>query len=124
VKRDRLRAARLATAKARLASKRTGEKVLEASAAVNVHRDASGHYYVCAKCETPLGTLAENFKVHALLETLPASAASPLIGDPFRYIDAPVTMRRFCCPGCGRLLEVEIVAGEAPLLHDMKLELG
>jgi acetone carboxylase gamma subunit len=62
--------------------------------------------------------------VHALLETPPAAAASPLIGDPLRYIDAPVTMRRFCCPGCARLLEVEIVAGEAPLLHDMKLELG
>ena len=124
VKRDRLRAARLATAKARPASKRAGEKVLEASVAVHVHRDASGHYYVCAQCATPLGALAENFKVHALLETLPATAASPLIGDPSRYIDAPVSMRRFCCPGCGHLLEVEIVAGDPPLLHDIKLKLG
>ena len=114
----------MATTKARPPSKRAGGKVLEASVSVHVHRDASGDYYVCAQCATPLGTLAENFKVHALLETLPAAVASPLIGDPSRYVDAPVTMRRFCCPGCGRLLDVEIVAGDPPLLHDMNLNLG
>ena len=69
----------------------------------------------------PLGPAGENYKLHCHRVDRPIQAASPLIGDPQRFIDDRVEFRQFCCPACGRLIENEVSRAQDPLLHDIDL---
>jgi N-methylhydantoinase B len=78
-------------------------------------------WLACSRCGQPLGSAGENYKLHCHRIDRPIQAASPLIGDPQRFIDDRVEFRQFCCPACGGLIENEVCRAQDPLLHDIDL---
>jgi len=76
-------------------------------------------HHACAKCDADLGPASENYKEHCLREDNDVSHATPLAGDPKRYIDDVPVFRQFFCPGCGALIENEIAVASDPVLRDI-----
>jgi N-methylhydantoinase B len=77
----------------------------------------------CAKCNADLGSARENYKDHCLRENHPVSDATPLAGDPARFINEIPEFRQFFCPGCGALIENEIAVSTDPVLRDIEITL-
>ncbi len=78
----------------------------------------------CAKCHTRISGAHENYKLHCVSETLPVTATNPHVLDPKTYIDDTVVFQTYACPGCGLLLQTEIMReGEQPL-WDLQLAEG
>ena len=86
-----------------------------------MRRDGAAQHHCCAKCDSDLGPVADNYKDHCLREDNPIQASSPLVGDPHRYIDAEPVFRQFFCPGCGSLIENEIAVRTDPVLRDIEV---
>jgi N-methylhydantoinase B len=83
---------------------------------------AGAGWLACSRCGQPLGPVGENYKLHCRRLDRPIQAASPLIGDPQRFIDDAIQFRQFCCPACGRLVENEVSRAQDPLVHDIALD--
>jgi acetone carboxylase gamma subunit len=66
--------------------------------------------------------VGENYKLHCVREDRGVEHATPLAGDPARFIDARPEFRQFFCPGCGSLIENEIALAGEPVLHDIELK--
>jgi acetone carboxylase gamma subunit len=73
----------------------------------------------CTHCGHVFCPIGENYKRHALVAEGPPSRAGPQV-DPLKRSKKYV-FRQFCCPGCYRLLESEIVLREAPILWDIQI---
>jgi N-methylhydantoinase B len=76
---------------------------------------------VCRNCEETICDADENYKLHALCDRKPLTEAGPLVNDPSEYVDEEVEFRQFYCPGCGTLLENEVVLAELEPVHDKEL---
>lgn len=76
---------------------------------------------VCRECDTSICEQGENYKRHALARTKPLEEAGPLINDPAEYVDDELEFRQFICPGCGTLLENEVILAELDPIHDKEL---
>jgi hypothetical protein len=83
--------------------------------------DGGTPHHCCAKCDSDLGPAGDNYKDHCLREDNPIQAASPLVGDPHRFIDDEPVFRQFFCPGCGSLIENEIAVKTDPVLRDIEV---
>jgi N-methylhydantoinase B len=119
-RRQKLKEDRLSRFSNRKPVKRDGTKVLELNPYIEMRRDKAGLFHACSGCGAALGPAGENWKAHALLDEQPVQVSNPLIGDPKRYIDAPVRFRRYLCAGCGAQLDTEIAVGDdAPLADTM-----
>lgn len=71
----------------------------------------------CIACDQLIGPADEPMKPWLMQETLPAYAISPAQQDPEELVDGPFEFRRWCCPGCGHLIDAEIArADDAPLV--------
>jgi acetone carboxylase gamma subunit len=81
--------------------------------------EGSAAMTVCA-CGHEISPASENYKEHALLREGPVQAAGPLV-DPHRIGQDRFVCREFFCPGCVRLLDVEIAQRDEPLLWDAQL---
>jgi N-methylhydantoinase B len=79
-------------------------------------------WLACSRCGQPLGPARENYKLHCRRLDRPIQAASPLIGEPGRFIDDAIQFRQFCCHACGRLIENEVSRAQDPVLQDIELE--
>jgi N-methylhydantoinase B len=86
-----------------------------------VRLDGADCHHCCAKCDSDLGPVADNYKDHCLRQDNPIEASSPLVGDPRRYIDDEPVFRQFFCPGCGSLIENEIAVRTDPVLRDIEV---
>ena len=98
-----------------------GEFLLSISENIAVRRDQGGCHHCCASCNAMLGPMEHNYKNHCLVEEVPITHATPLAGDPHRYIDDTPVFRQFYCPGCGRRLDNEVTIKGTPFLHDIAL---
>ncbi len=78
-------------------------------------------HHGCAKCDADLGPMSDNYKEHCIREDNPVSHATPLSGDPHRYIDAEPVFRQFFCAGCGALIENEVALATEPVLRDIEI---
>jgi N-methylhydantoinase B len=87
-----------------------------------VRMEGDGPHHACAKCDGDLGSTRANYKDHCVREDNPVSHATPLAGDPSRYIDATPEFRQFFCPSCGTLIENEIALSTEPVLHDIEVD--
>jgi N-methylhydantoinase B len=117
--RKRLRAERLARARAFPATRKLDGKVnLLATASLAVR----GGHWSCAKCAADLGPLVENYKARCARSDLPIQASNPIVGDPRRFIEPTPQFRQFCCPSCGTLIENEIAIAEDAPLADVELK--
>jgi acetone carboxylase gamma subunit len=74
-------------------------------------------------CGHVLAPAAENYKEHALLRERPVQAAGPWV-DPNDTGGGRFVCREFFCPGCVRLLDVEIAQRGEPIVWDVRLNVG
>jgi N-methylhydantoinase B len=98
-----------------------GRRKFLATAMLAVNATSEGPRHACAKCETDLGSVRENFKEHCARDDRPIQTSNPIVGDPARYIDDLPQFRQFYCPGCGALIENEVAIASEPLLRDVEL---
>lgn len=90
---------------------------LDLHLAVDDDRDAT----VCRNCGEAICAADENYKLHALCDRKPLQEAGPLVNDPSDYVDEEVEFRQFYCPGCGTLLENELIMADLEPVHDKQL---
>ena len=76
----------------------------------------------CSDCNEVICPAGENYKLHALCDVRPLQEAGPLVNDPAEYVDDDLEFRQFFCPGCGTLLENEVVLAELEPIHDKELK--
>lgn len=76
---------------------------------------------VCRRCGEEICDADGNYKLHALCERKPVTEAGPLVNDPEEYVDEEMEFRQYYCPGCGTLLENEVVLAELEPVHDKQL---
>jgi N-methylhydantoinase B len=103
------------------AAKATGDIVMEATENLRVRRNGAAPVFCCSKCDTGLGETTGNYKDGCYCDEISVDEATPLAGDPSRYIDATPVFRRFFCPGCGALIEAEIAIDSDSPLADIAL---
>jgi N-methylhydantoinase B len=120
MKRERIRSERL-NRLGKKVERRNGKRVLDVSELLALACDQDGEYWMCRECDSTLGSVSENYKSGCNQEKQPISAANPLIGDPFQFIDENVEFRKFSCPGCGALIETEVAVSSDPILMDIHL---
>ena len=80
----------------------------------------------CRRCQHTLGPVAENYKKGCLISQRdPKEIWEPLIDGVlnFSYDATWSRIVEFYCPGCGALLEVEMLPPGHPLTHDIELDL-
>jgi N-methylhydantoinase B len=99
-----------------------GEPLFQATAAIMIKQGEGGAQHCCARCDAELGPITHNYKQQCVLAEQPISHATPLAGDPHRFIDATPVFRQFFCPGCGLLIENEVAIAGSPLLRDIRLD--
>ena len=90
---------------------------LDRHLAVDDERDA----IVCRGCGEEICGSDENYKLHALVDRKPMTEAGPLVNDPQDYVDDEMEFRQFYCPGCGTLLENEVILADLEPVHDKQL---
>jgi N-methylhydantoinase B len=86
-----------------------------------IRLDGRTPHHCCARCDADLGPASDNYKDHCLREDNSVTHATPLAGDPHRYIDAEPVFRQFFCPGCGGLIENEMALASDPVLRDIAI---
>lgn len=75
----------------------------------------------CRGCGERICESERNYKKHVLCKTMPMEEAGPLMNDPSEYVDDEMEFREFYCPGCGTLLENEVILSELEPIHDREL---
>jgi hypothetical protein len=118
--RKRMRAERLARARAFPATRKLEGKV---SLLATENLAVRGGHWSCAKCAADLGPLGDNYKARCARSDLAIQASNPIVGDPRRFIEPTPQFRQFCCPSCGTLIENEIAIAEDAPLADVELSL-
>lgn len=70
---------------------------------------------ICVACATPVGVDGQPWKANVALTEIRVHAmpGAPLAPQP------EVVLRKFCCPGCGALLDTETAMPEDPFLDDV-----
>jgi N-methylhydantoinase B len=75
----------------------------------------------CARCGTRISGAYENYKLHSLTETFPVTTPNPHVLEPRHYVDDSVVYRTYSCPGCGVMLQSEILRETDAPLWDLQL---
>lgn len=117
IRTDRLKRLR----KSATPAKRKGEKLFSGSPSLDVRSDGTSRFFCCSACDTPLGDVSDNYKLQCLVDYDPVEASNPNILPPSLHVDNQVEMRRFYCPGCGGLMDTEVVVDRRPPTHDIAL---
>ncbi|HVX31547.1 MAG TPA: acetone carboxylase subunit gamma [Solirubrobacterales bacterium] len=94
---------------------------MQVSDALELTGEGVDRGYRCLRCEQSLGAATENYKLSAAIEQVELSEGNRYIGDPGRYVDERMVLRRFYCPGCGTLLDTEVARQDDPPLHDIEI---
>jgi N-methylhydantoinase B len=79
--------------------------------------DEGGERFTACSCGFALGPLQENWKEYATRATVPARAAGPWV-----ILHHDLELREFACPGCGKLLSVEVAQKGDSLLWEVEAE--
>lgn len=98
----------------------TGTPPMLVHACVEARDEGRQRVLACTQCGTTLADYAGNYKQGLLVHVGPVTQ-QPLVRDPLVFLDVEMQFRRYCCPGCQTLMDVEIVAAGEPVLDDMRL---
>lgn len=82
--------------------------------------------WACNRCGQSLGPAAKNYKEGCLIaDRDPREIWQPFIEASFNFAYNPGWARlvEFYCPGCGTMLEVEMLPPGHPITHDIELDL-
>ena len=85
-----------------------------------------GWRWLCHDCGHDLGPAGENYKKGCLIAARePTEVWRPHIDEAYTFSYDPEWMRlvEFYCPGCGAMLELEVLPPGHPLTHDIELDL-
>lgn len=82
--------------------------------------------WACNRCGASLGPAQENYKKGCLVAARdPREIWRPLIEEKYNFSYNPGWARliEFYCPGCGTMIEVEMLPPGHPITHDIELDL-
>lgn len=88
--------------------------------------DLEKEVWVCSKCNHELNSAKENFKEGCLVyDRDPSEIHQPHLEGEYTFSPDPNWIRlvEFYCPGCGTLVETEILAPGHPITHDIELDI-
>lgn len=88
--------------------------------------DVEKEMWVCNKCEHQLISAQENYKHGCLIyDRDPSEIHQPHLEGAHTFSPDPAWIRlvEFYCPGCGTLVETEILPPGHPITHDYELDL-
>jgi N-methylhydantoinase B len=74
----------------------------------------------CAHCDTVLSDYAGDYR-QGLLVDRGSLTLIPQVQDPSYFIDSPMELRRYCCPGCQLQMSADVLKAEEPLIPEMVL---
>jgi len=86
---------------------------------LEIVRDRAGAYWTRCACGHTLAPAQENWREYA-----GCKLAAPADLGPRARLSEEIEMRRYACPGCGRLHAVDICRKGTPDLHDVRLVLA
>jgi N-methylhydantoinase B len=86
--------------------------------ALEVVRDEHGAHWTRCTCGFILAPAGENWREYAGHEVAPPAEISR-----YMRLNPAMEIRRYSCPGCGRLHAVDVRRKDAPDLHDVHLSL-
>lgn len=88
--------------------------------------DLEKETWLCNRCSRELISARENYKKGCLVcERDPREVYNPLVEEPFNFAPDPAWVRivEFYCPGCGVMLETEILPPGHPITYDIELNI-
>jgi acetophenone carboxylase len=80
----------------------------------------------CHECDASIGKASDNYKEGCLVAARdPRQVWRPLIDEEYNFSFDPAWMRlvEYYCPGCGGLIEVDVLPPGHPIPHDIELDL-
>jgi N-methylhydantoinase B len=86
----------------------TGEPERPAHEYLVARDDGDERVLACRRCHTRLSGYRGNFKLGLLADESPLELLPLADPEPQALTDDVFVVRRFCCPGCHTLLEVEV----------------
>jgi acetophenone carboxylase len=88
--------------------------------------DLDARTWVCRRCDHVIGPATEGYKKGCLVTARdPSEIWRPLIEEKYTFSFDPGWARvvEFYCPGCGTLVEVELLPPGHPITDDIRLDL-
>ena len=88
--------------------------------------DVIAKTWLCRRCDHVIGLATESYKRGCLIAARdPSEIWRPLIDEPYSFSYDPGWARvvEFYCPGCGTLLEVELLPPGHPITDDIRVDL-
>ena len=88
--------------------------------------DLQKEMWCCNRCGKELISARENYKKGCLVrERDPRDIWDPLVDEDFFYAPDPEWLRvvEFYCPGCGVMVENELLPPGHPVTHDIELDI-
>lgn len=88
--------------------------------------DLEKEVWCCNRCGRELISARENYKKGCLVcERDPREVYNPFVDELFNFAPDPEWVRivEFYCPGCGVMLENELLPPGHPITHDIELDI-
>ena len=88
--------------------------------------DTDSMEWLCNRCGRTLGSAGENYKEGCLIAARdPREIWRPMVDEAYNFSYNPGWARvvEFYCPGCGTMIEVELLPPGHPITHDIELDL-
>jgi len=84
----------------------------------------SGDRLRCRHCDELLCDRGDPYKQALAHAVKPVTAANQLLVDPGNYVDDEMRYHEYYCPGCGAMLETEILLADRDPVADKELRSG
>lgn len=88
---------------------------------LEIRAHGGGEVLACGRCNAVLAERAGNWKSGARHQDTTVQAVSPAALPAARLSDIEVSVRQYCCPGCLRLLDTEVLTDGGDGLWDIQL---
>jgi N-methylhydantoinase B len=82
------------------------------------------HVTVCTDCRGVVAPEEVNYKEQSRFEELPLRETNPYFLEGRTFLDVEFVLRRYFCPHCGSLFDVEVCESGAPPFRDVALDLS
>lgn len=86
-----------------------------------VAEHGEGHVCFCAKCRAVVCDAAENYKNYSRFEEVPLGETNPYFIPAKTFLDVGFVARRYFCPSCGALFDLEACEPGAEPFRDVTL---
>lgn len=98
----------------------TGEPDRPVSTVVEAADAGSERILRCVACKTRFSSYTGNYVDGLLVSDVPTTEV-PGNHDASYYLDVPIVLRRYCCPGCQTLISCRVLLASEPHVADVRL---